>query len=162
MLKNRDPFGEFLFIHIYLFMFGVDLCAYSGLYLITAYFPVLPAVMGSHAPWVELALSPPEHLVDALPGQPSCCFSALPRAGLLSAFRASEMAPGEVCTGHNSVWQTCREGTSGSSAASRSYRKVLSSCIKPLISIHSNFLPVYTILWWSVYLKRLPFFITVF
>lgn len=58
--------GNFFFIHIYLFMFRLDLCDYSGLYIITAYFTVSPAVMASHAPWVELALSPPEHLVGAL------------------------------------------------------------------------------------------------
>lgn len=39
-------------------MFRLDLCDYSGLYIITAYFIVLPAVVASRAPWVELTLSP--------------------------------------------------------------------------------------------------------
>lgn len=56
-------------------MFRLDLRDYSGLYLITAYFMVLPAVVASRAPWVELALSPPEHLSGALAGQHSCCLS---------------------------------------------------------------------------------------
>lgn len=151
VLKNYDPFGDFFFSFIY--MFRLDLCDYSGLYIITAYFTMLPAVVASCAPWVELALSPPEHLTRALTGQHSCCFSALPGAGLHQV----KCVEGIIHCG-----RLGGEGTSGSSTVSRSYRKVLSSCIKPLISIHSNFLPVYTILWWSVYLKRLPFFITVF
>lgn len=64
-------------------MFRLDLCDYSGLCIITASFTVLPAVVASHAPRVELAHTPPEHLAGPLTGQDSCFFSALPSAGLL-------------------------------------------------------------------------------